>query len=521
MAINRKKVGIIFIIVFVLALVGLFTAKHLAASKFESLVQNLPDHINLQYNNADIDLLSGNLTLENPLVTIKGQVTNEINAQIAFKSLEVNNLSYWELYRNDAINLESAKLIEPNITYYHNKNVQEQSYDAMLEGNLKKTFNIEEFYVENAKINVFDIDNDSLLFSSEHLNIKLSSITSKSSESSKLPFVIGDFNFSTKNLKYQLNDFDDLFVKSIDINDKNSKLSEVKIQTKYSKQGLSKQLKTERDYIDLSINSIDIKNQNVVLKKGMRSRFEANQIDFNTLDLEVYRDKLIADDVKHKPLYSKMLRELGFDLDLNKVSINNGQIVYEEKVKIDKPAGKLEFSNFDATIKNVSNNDADTLKTTINISTIFMKDTPLNVNWNFDVSDINDRFMFKADIGLLQAEHLNQFMQPNLNLKLEGALLKTYFTIDGTVNTSQVDLKTDYDQFDVIILKDDGKEKNKFLSGLVNLFISKDSKNETDDFRESDTKTVDRDKTKSVFNYVWKNAQSGLLSAMAGDGKKE
>jgi len=284
---------------------------------------------------------------------------------------------------------------------------------------------------------------------------------------------------------------------------------------------LSSIIKTERDHYDLSIVSVEILNQKLTFDKDSITVFKANEIIINTPEIDIYRDKLVADDLTHKSMYSKMLRDLNFSLDLNKIIINKGRIIYEEKVKKDNQAGKLEFLNLDATIANVSNLKSSTQPVKIDISSTFMEDTPLEVDWSFDVNDVNDGFIFKADLGLLEAKDLNQFMQPNLNIKLEGALIKTYFTIDGNANTSRVDLKTDYDQFDVVILQDDGKEKNKFLSGLVNLFISKDSKNSTDNFRESDTKTVDRDKTKSIFNFVWKNAQSGLLSAMAGDGKKD
>ena len=51
--------------------------------------------------------------------------------------------------------------------------------------------------------------------------------------------------------------------------------------------------------------------------------------------------------------------------------------------------------------------------------------------------------------------------------------------------------------------------------------MSEDSKDAKDNFRDSNTKTVERDNTKSIFNFVWKNVQAGLISAMAGDGKKD
>src|SRR5690606_22311625 len=109
------------------------------------------------------------------------------------------------------------------------------------------------------------------------------------------------------------------------------------------------------------------------------------------------------------------------------------------------------------------------------------------------------------------------FMEPNLNVQLNGEVNKTYFTINGNDHTSLIDLKLQYDHFNIAILKQNGKEKNKFLSAVVNLFVSKDSNNKSNEFRHGNAKDVERDKTKSVFNYLWINIKAGLLNAMTGD----
>ena len=115
---------------------------------------------------------------------------------------------------------------------------------------------------------------------------------------------------------------------------------------------------------------------------------------------------------------------------------------------------------------------------------------------------------------MLKANQMNQFMEPNLNIRLDGELLKTYFTIDGNTNVSNIDLKTKYENFDVIVLKENGKEKNKFLSGLINLFVSKDSNDQSDNFRKASVQNVVRIKHKSVFNFIWISIRAGLKEAM-------
>ena len=521
MRLKRKNISRLFMAIFVIVLAGFFITKYLVTSKIESYVENLPNHIDLKYGDIDLQIFSGSLNLDQVMLTIKGQTTDDVNAQIKLNSIKIENLSYLDYLFKDDITIETIALLQPKITYYHNDKVKNESYNSVFKNNLGKTIRIHAFEAQNTEVEVLNIENDSLMFSTENLDFKLNTIVSNSLESKDFPIEFETLSLTSENLMYSLSEYENLSISSLAITTQNAGFSNVELKTKYSKSELSKRIESERDHFDLRIASVDINNYQLKSILSSNTSFTSENININFPEFHIYRDKLIADDLTRKPLYSKMLRSLKFGLNLKELMVNKAKIIYEENVKSDSAPGKLQFSELDATIKNITNLKSASDVTSISISSNFMKDTPLNVNWNFDVNDVNDEFIFKAEIGMLKAEHLNAFMQPNLNLKLEGELIKTYFTIDGNANTSQIDLKTDYDQFDIIILKENGKEKNKFLSGLINLFIAEDSKDDDDRFRQSDTKTLERDKTKSIFNFVWQNAKSGLISAMAGDGEKD
>src|SRR5690606_5891249 len=159
-------------------------------------------------------------------------------------------------------------------------------------------------------------------------------------------------------------------------------------------------------------------------------------------------------------------------------------------------------------------------ETSVNIDAIFMENTPISVDWSFDDENGNDEVVFKADVGDLAENQMNQFMDPDLNLRLNGEINKTYFTISGNDHASLIDLKLQYNNFDVVVLKQNGTEKNKLLSGLINIFVSKDSRDKQNEFRYGQAKDIERDRTKSVFNYLWLNIKAGLLSAVTGNGEK-
>jgi hypothetical protein len=215
-------------------------------------------------------------------------------------------------------------------------------------------------------------------------------------------------------------------------------------------------------------------------------------------------------------MYSEMLRNLKFKLLIDSMELNHGQLLYTERVKPDNKPGEISISDLNISLKNVGNVKQEE-ETKIIANAKFMDHAPFKVDWNFKVGSLNDQFLFKAEINNLRAQDLNRFTEPNLNKRLEGKLERTYFTIDGNTNTSNVDLKVQYDQFDIVALKKNKKEKNKVLSKAINIFVSKDSKKSQDGFKSGSKTGIERNKTKSIFNFILHNLEMGLLKAMTID----
>jgi len=515
MTLKTKKTVLIIMLSLIILIIGYFVAKNIILNKVENYVFNLPEHIQLQYQSIDIDLLRGDFKIEAPLLSIKGKTTKKINTQLALKTIIFEGVSYWSYWKNNTIDIENIEVKSPKITHFYNKEVSSKDLNTQISHQVKIPVNIERFFIENANVEVFDFNTETVLFKSEQLNLSTSNITfNKETSKAKIPFNFEGFKLTTNQTFYVLNDFENLTLDKIKIGENNSTFFNLKIKTKYDKQELSKHLKVERDYFDLIIEEIAINDYNLGFKNDSIFSFTTDNVVIKKPNFNIYRDKLVADDFLVKPMYSKQLRDLNFDLKVNKVLIENASIIYEEKMKLDKPAGQLKFTNLNAEVAHLGNAFIDLDSTTIDISSTFMGNTNLNVNWSFSVNNPTDQFMFKADIGLLKASQMNQFMTPNLNIRLEGELLKTYFTIDGNTNISTIDLKTKYKNFDVTVLKDNGNEKNKFLSGLINLFVSNNSNDQSDNFRKASVQNVERIKHKSVFNFIWISIRAGLKEAM-------
>lgn len=517
---HKKKIIVISAIV-VLAVALPIIGNLIIENKIKTLINNLPKNVNVEYSDINASMLSGNLELKSPKIKVKGETTDSIIFSAELEALKISDLSYWDYVFDDELSIVAVKFQNAVIKYSYNPLIEKQNYNSNFFDKIRNRVNIETISVANSEILITNFKTDSTILSLPQFNFVFKDfIVNPKKNKEPIPFDYNSFNLDGKNLKWAVNDYENLTIGSLNIVDSSAVFNDFELKTKYSKQQLSDILKDERDHFDLNIKQLNLQQLDFGYNVDDNFYIISEKLEVSHPNAKIYRDKLVADDLTEKPLYSKMLRNLNFNLGLDEVVLKNGYLKYSEKMNADSKAGTLEFKDLQASITNLGNTYGEK-DTRINVRSLFMESSPLEVDWNFKVQDTTDRFVFKSDLGRIQAEEMNQFTGPNLNTQFEGVLKQTYFTINGNPYTSIVDLKVRYDDFKVIALKENGKDKKTLLSGIINLFVANDSDNKPNDYRHSDTEQVERDVTKSVFNFVWLNVQDGLKSAMVGDGKRE
>lgn len=518
---NHKKKIIIISVIVVLAIALPFIGNLIIENKITTLINNLPKHINVEYSDIDASMLSGNLELESPQIMVKGETTDSIIFSVELEKFEINDLSYWDYIFDDELSIGAINIENAIIKYSYNPLIENKSYSSNVFDKIKNSIQVERISVVNSDVLVTNFKTDSTILSLPQFNFEFKGFgVNPESEKKRVPFTYKSFDLEGKNLKWAVNDYENLTIGSLNVADSSAVFKDFGLKTKYSKQQLSDILKDERDHFDVNIKQLNLQHLDFGYNAEDQFYCISERVKVIQPNAEIYRDKLVADDLTEKPLYSKMLRNLNFNLGLDEVVLENGYLKYSEKMNADSKAGTLEFKDLQASITNLGNTYGEK-DTRINVNSLFMETSPMEVDWSFKVQDTTDRFVFKTDLDRIQAEEMNQFTGPNLNTQFEGVLEQTYFTVNGNPYNSIVDLKVRYDDFKVIALKENGKDKKTLLSGIINLLVSNDSENKSNDFRNSDTEQVERDVTKSIFNFVWLNIQDGLKSAMVGDGKRE
>ncbi len=515
----HRAIKLIFLFVIstlIILIIGIFIAQNSLKNKLETaLRERLPDSVNLNYSVLDLSLFRNYVEMHNVEILRVGKVTSETSFSVSFKKLGVYKIDYWDYLFNDCIDVNNVKIVEPIGTYYHNEIVPKKEYNLPKTIEVKKIINVRNFVISNGTFQAYDTQTDSLLLDLKNSEFTLRNIHfDKETFIKKVPFEYEDYSFQFEELFYRLNDFENLTTKNSEFKKETSVIRDFRLKTKYAKEKLSSIIINERDHYDIEADSVWLKDFNFERLIDSISLVASTKTTVYNSTINVYRDKLVNDDLRIKPLYSEMLRDLNFHLKLDTISINNANIQYEEKVRADNMAGIITFSDFNATVQNFSNTYKSPVQTIIEIDANFMNHAPLQATWQFDVNNQSDLFLFKAEASNLQADNLNDFTVPNFNKRLEGELDKTYLTISGNSQESKIDFKVKYKHFDVVALKKNGKDKNKILSKVFNLFVSKNSMNGNSSFKEVTKTNIERDKTKSVFNYIWISTRVGLIKAL-------
>lgn len=344
------------------------------------------------------------------------------------------------------------------------------------------------------------------------LNARISSIE-MNAETVKdgIPFKTGNYNLTTRNFSYQT-EYYNLKAGLLKLNKNSAEISSFALKPRYSRAQFIRMIPTEKDLYDITTSKITL---NGTWDLAAQNKFiDASQITLDGVDAQIFRSKIPKDDTSTKPMYSELLRSVKFPLFIKNLDIKNSILTYEEDTKKSDGPGKLTFANFNLNAKNINSAKYKGRAThiPIQINCSFMKTSPMKVNWDFDTANMNDAFTIKGNISSLPAANINPFIEPYLKVRATGNIENLAFDFKGNKNGLGGLLKMKHKDLKVALLKETG-EKNKLLSGIVNIFVKSNSAQ----YPESvSVEGVERDKTKSFFNMFWKGVEEGLKKTLIG-----
>lgn len=504
-----KKIFITLAILVLLA-VGLnYGISWYVSEKLPSAIQKEKDFpYNISYKDLDVNLLGGSFTMHNVYAAPKDTLLNQGIFATA-ESISVRRFSIWALLREDKIKVSRVIINSPEVQLY--KKDKRYSVEDDVVKPFKNSISTGSIEVNNGNFKLLDMKHNALL-KAANINLIVEDIKIDSAiVTSDIPVRYTDYNFSCDSLFYHIDDVYNLTAQKVSSTDSTVTIDKFKLTPKYTRAQFTKSLSKEKDLFTLNAHQIKLPNvewgyvNNVLF-------VHSPQLILDRLNANVYRNKLPADDPTTKKLYSELLRKLDFDLNLEKVLLKNSVIEYEEQLNWERPAAKVRFSQFYATVHNVYSpvNKKKFPKTVADVKCLFMNHAPLSLKWTLNIPDVSDAFTINGQLQNINTAKIDPLAKPLMNFTANGTIKDLRFNMNGNKENASGTFAINYNDFKVEIYKKDGKEKNKFFSAIGNLVVKNDSDNK---LKNANIQVV-RLKDKSAFNFLWRFLQEGLKETL-------
>ncbi len=327
--------------------------------------------------------------------------------------------------------------------------------------------------------------------------------------SSNWKLAASGFSFITENKRYKIT------IGAFDINNANlsMRIKNITVKPSFSEAAFSRSLKNQEDLYNLEFNNIELSGIDTRLLIT-KQRLQAESVMLQAV-VKIYRDRTVAEDLTSKvgKYPHQMLQKIKFPFSLKKIIIKNGTVAYTEKGNVSKQTGTVVFKNINGTVSNITNIN-DLIKKNdlllLDATASFMGISQMHTVWKLPLNSSNGDFDVSGTAGRFNALSLNPLIEPLGMVSIKkGQVNNLTFNMTGTNLLAKGTATLLYEDLKIEILKlDSGDVKKKSLQSLLANAMVKD-RNPQNGVVRSDEINYERDKSKSLFNLLWK----GIFSA--------
>ena len=468
---------------------------------------------NINYEKIEVSLFSRNIYAETLLVHPKNQPKGSKNGLFCkIESITIQHFNIWDLAFRDVIQAESIIINKPRVILYKKGEKllnNSKSIKNEIIAPFRKIIAVSNIYLNDASVDVVSLDSQKPIFSIKKMILKLEGILiTDATLNEKIPLRYESYALVIDSLFYKPSAFYYINIGKISTEKNFLKINNFSNLPQFNRQDFVKRLEKEKDIYTLKFDSAQIAKMDWGFKND-HFFFKANSLVINHFDANIYRGKMPKDDLSKKYLYNHLLRNIKFPLQIDTLQVLKSKLVYEEEIDFSKGPGVLNFDHFNLQATNLKSGfglkKTDDVK--IKINCVFMKTSPLNVNWNFNVLDKKDSFHIQGVISNFDVAAIGRFSKPYMNASFTGVFNKYRFNFYGNDNISKGNASLDYDDLKVKLFKKKKPEKEaKVKSAIVNLLVKNDSKDKT---KNADVE-VERIQEKSFYNFLWRNIAESL-----------
>ncbi|MGB3182030.1 MAG: hypothetical protein WBB45_11605 [Cyclobacteriaceae bacterium] len=282
---------------------------------------------------------------------------------------------------------------------------------------------------------------------------------------------------------------------------------------------------SQKTRMDMTVGKLQVRDllTDSLFAKDTQIRMGAIEID--GLNMSLYTDQRFPDKKEMKEMPQGRLQQIDTPIRLDSLTVNGGQIVYEEMSEGDKEPGMITFNNIQAKGSNVSNatSGSDSLMV-VDISADFMDQARLTVTYNLDLFSDDQTVHIKGDLAPCKMDIANPMLEHAANVRIQdGESQGMYFNMYLKKEWATGDVRFLYQGLNLVPLgKDEEAGLLDELKGFIaeSFVLKKHNPSDKDEEPRIGQVSFERIHYKSIFNYSWKSLLSGLRESLGVSQKK-
>lgn len=504
-------IGILVLIVVALMGISWYFSRNwkpIVEEKLKELVRNSTDSLySLTYEDLDLTIALGNLTLKNAILKADTQVYARMEAaerapdnlyDIEIKELKVKRFGILNVLRNRELSIKSIDLTDPRIhltNKYHayNDTVSVEKPKKSLYESVKEVFNsvnIGRIDIENAAFKYTKLaDGQSTDFGLDSVQIRVEDILideNSQADTSRLYYtklieaIVPGFEYEFSNGFYMAK-FDTL---KINTQERTLLLTNVDYKPVLDKAAFYKKhgknvTRADLHFDTLYMEKLDFKQ--LIEKQHTIARRAYIKNGYAKLYGDKRYPKQPVNQIGQAP-HQKLIRVKKL-IHLDTVFVKNVDVVYGEMSPKYYREGEISFNGATGILTNVTN---DTLTLSKNkymradLRAKIMNSGNLHVKFTFDMLSKTGEHSYNGTLGSMNATAFNRILYPLMNVEIRsGNIRGIRFDISGTDYRSRGDFRFDYDNLKIALKADPDQPRKKsslkIASFLVNQMIINDS----------------------------------------------
>lgn len=329
-----------------------------------------------------------------------------------------------------------------------------------------------------------------------------------------------DFNFSTKNLNFPIdNGFYTFRIGEVDLHQKDTMLvlRGLHLDPSYPKEVFAYHHPKHKDWFDVRAESLLLSgidyptyfSTQVLNVKDVRLT-NAELLNFKNQQIEIQHNVM--------PMIYENLQKAPLKLNIANAEVRNLFVQYEELSKKGTEPGKIFFAGMNGKftgLTNVVTHPQQYIR--LDADGKLMGTGHFEATWYLPVDSLNDRFLLAAKLKDFDLREMNRLVQPMAPAMVNGGRVDSLvFKAEASSLGAKVQMRFVYNGLDVALFKEKNgmQEPNKFVNGILGMVLKKNNPDKKGKRPREPYLAIERDPYHSTFNYLWQILQPPLVESV-------